>query len=168
MCESHLAASRQEVECHNSSTCEVSLRKTSMFELREELQLRVISPKSFTIAGTEIASKRIDVDPWCQGVAHLITEDRRSCRRTRCVATFSMRGNVGACTRTPLQDTSRNPLATCYQPHVKTCSLQDTHGTVLWSSPFGPTLSQRMLTESGTRCAAGLYVRRHRWAPHWP
>ena len=85
MRESHLAVSRQEatekavrsapggrlasleaaaVTVHNSSPCEVSEREASIFELREELQLRTlrlsvarasISPKSFTIAGTEIA-----------------------------------------------------------------------------------------------------------------
>ena len=49
-------------------------------------------------------------------------------------------------------------LQTCCHQHVKTCSLQDTHSTVLWSSPFGPTRHvKQQLTESGARCAAGLY-----------
>ena len=41
------------------------------------------------------------------------------------------------------------------KPH----SLQIKHDTVLWDPPFGPTLSQRQLTESGARYAAGLYGR---------
>ena len=129
-----------------------SLRKTSIFELREEMQLRAlrlsvarasISSKSFTIAGTEIASTRSDVDPWC----------RRRCapdhRRSQKLSQSEMRRHIQHETllRHVVNHTSRH--AACKTHTAQFCGP-------LLSVPLS---ASGLLTESGARYAAGLYVR---------
>ena len=182
MRESHLAASRQEVEAaaaavHNSSPCGVSLRETSIFELREELQLRALrlsvarasfSPKSFTMAGTEIASTRSDVDPWCP----------RRCaphhRRSQKLSQSEMRRHIQharhrrSSHEDPVARHESKPSCRHVVNHTSRHAACKTH-TAQFCGPLlsVPLSASGLLTESGARYAAGLYVRLQRTQGTW-
>ena len=78
-----------------------------------------------------------------EGVARLITEDRRRGRRARCVATSSMRGRRRRPHEDPVARHESKPSCRHVVSHTSKHAACKTHRTVLWSSPFGPTLSQR-------------------------
>ena len=140
------------------------LRKTSFFELREELQLRalrlsvaraLISPKSFMIAGTEIVSTRSDVDPWCQKRCAL--DRRRLQKLSRCHIQHARRRHSSH--EDPVARHESKPSCRLVVNHTSRHAACKTH----MAQFCGPLLSvplsaSGLLTESGARYAAGLYV----------
>ena len=143
------------------------LKKTSIFEFREELQLQALrqkrrfhrSPSRSLVQRSHQA--RCDVDPWCSG--RCAPDHRRSQKLSQ----SEMRRHIQHArhSRSSLEDPVARPESKPSCRHVVNHTSRHAACKTHAAQFCGPLLSvplsaSRLLTESGARYAAGLYVRR--------